>query len=677
MTPDPDAGRRAHEFLARRFCWAQLATAFASLLAVKVALVGHVVFSEGGTPSHFAKIFMCLGWDVVGAVVFAGLVSGAALPLGRRFGPRPAHVVAGLLQALHAFYLVVSYYVARALGSPFTKSVIDLAFVNTDAPASGAGSAVWSSIQQVATVSTIVFLVTATGVAVVLPLLLYRRPPRLSRAVRTVAAALAAAAVVFTVLVLPNIRNGEYLGVRIHTYGLERSHFLGLVASYATPPLRGLFARKRAAADPFCFSYASLAGPREVPANPLLRPGVPGADPARASAPRHTNLVFVILESTAAGQVEAEPTPMPFVHQLAARPGGLQFGRHYSHWPATMKSYFNLFCSEMPHPDYPPITYVNPAIPSTSISEALHDHGYRTGMFWSQDLAYDRQMRFFQHRKLDVVHDLKTMPGREGRWSYSWGIDDAVTLQASLRWVDETAASGKPFALFIATAAGHHPYLFPGAPEPRPGLKAERAAYLRALGYIDERIRELHDGLAARKLLDDTLVVVTSDHGEAFGEHPMDLTHGIYIYDQATHVPLFMFGPQLREVRGKVEFVTAHIDVAPTVLGLLDVPVPMSMKGRDLTRERASSLVIFKSRPPVAQIGLRDGDWKYIYTAETNTRELFDLGADPLEQVNVATTHADLCARFHAHLEAWDGHSRDLIENYASILGKSGRACRK
>jgi arylsulfatase A-like enzyme len=140
-------------------------------------------------------------------------------------------------------------------------------------------------------------------------------------------------------------------------------------------------------------------------------------------------------------------------------------------------------------------------------------------------------------------------------------------------------------------------------------------------------------------------------------------------------VPLVVSGPQLRGASRRVSTVTSHLDVAPTMLGLLSVPVPITMKGRDLSRDRAATLVPFKSRPPASQIGLRDGAFKYVHTGETGARELFDLSRDPGEKENLAASHAALIRQYDERLAGWEAHSATLIEGYASILKKHGHAC--
>jgi arylsulfatase A-like enzyme len=191
----------------------------------------------------------------------------------------------------------------------------------------------------------------------------------------------------------------------------------------------------------------------------------------------------------------------------------------------------------------------------------------------------------------------------------------------------------------------------------------DRSAYLRALRYIDDRMRELVAGLGP-----DTLLVMLADHGEGFGQHPGSRSHGAKIWQEAVHVPMVVIGPQLAEagVSGVVELNTSHIDVAPTILGLLGVPVPCTMRGRDLTTTSAPTIALFGGRAPGGQKGLIDGRWKYIRDS-SGADLLFDLTFDYAERDDLAAKQPEQVADFRARVADWEAFSARLIPNYAAL----------
>ena len=119
-------------------------------------------------------------------------------------------------------------------------------------------------------------------------------------------------------------------------------------------------------------------------------------------------------------------------------------------------------------------------------------------------------------------------------------------------------------------AAGHHPYEYPGSPSGR-WLDGDReaAAQRATLRFVDDRLRELLDGLRSQQLLDSTLVAIVSDHGPGSGRAGMGRIRDASIYEGSVHVPLVVSGPQLAGAGGAVTLPTGHIDLAPTLLGLL------------------------------------------------------------------------------------------------------------
>jgi len=466
--------------------------------------------------------------------------------------------------------------------------------------------------------------------------------------------------ILLSAVAVPGLANGVFA---IHTFGLERSPLTMLAASYARGPLRSFGRRDPAPADPFCFDLRSPVA-------------VDGANPLTRATPKKTNLLFVILESI--GTRSLASTPMPTLETLGAGPDSVRFDTHYAHWAQTMKAAFSIWCSELPHPDYPPETYVNPAIPCVSLTEALKSAGYDTALMTSADFAFDRQIRFLRHRQIDVMLDRNDMPGGEGAWENAWGIDERVTTRAVLDWIAKQRRQHpeQPFFATYNMAAGHHPYEFPGSPSGQwLDRDSENAAERATLRFVDDRLRDLIDGLARQQLTDSTLIAIVSDHGPGSGRAGMGRIRDASIYEGSVRVPFIIRGPQLAGVSGTVTLPTGHIDIAPTLLGLLGIDPPLTMKGRNLARESDGRIVILATRPPLSQVGVRAGPWKHVHWGESGVNELFDVASDPDERNDVSSSHRDLVDRLDGIERRWQAQSRNLIENYAAILAASGRRC--
>lgn len=172
-----------------------------------------------------------------------------------------------------------------------------------------------------------------------------------------------------------------------------------------------------------------------------------------------------------------------------------------------------------------------------------------------------------------------------------------------------------------------------------PSLEEARERYRVEVKRADAAIGQLLESLRRRGLHENTLIVITSDHGEALGEHGA-LGHVDSLYDELLHVPLLIrlpYGRMDKDLAASRESLVRHIDLAPTILeelGVDDLPDP---SGSSLF-EASSRTLLAETHPPEAHRALfcaRDEQYKLIFSPDTEEFELFRLGPDPLELDNV------------------------------------------
>lgn len=231
--------------------------------------------------------------------------------------------------------------------------------------------------------------------------------------------------------------------------------------------------------------------------------------------------------------------------------------------------------------------------------------------------------------------------------------DSEVVNGVAKGWLDEHA--DERFFLFLHYMDPHDPYFehpYNGVgiarvsmQEPEPEM-AERlqALYRGEIEYLDRNFGELLAELDAAGVYDDTVIVLTADHGEEFGEHG-GFWHGLTLYEEQIHVPLLVKwakggpGPE----QGATSGIARLIDVGPTILGAAGVEVPDTMQGIDLRTPFAARLE--KDRQVFAEENhegnvlwaLRTEDEKLIVANPGNprglpAREYFDISGDPLER---------------------------------------------
>ena len=172
-------------------------------------------------------------------------------------------------------------------------------------------------------------------------------------------------------------------------------------------------------------------------------------------------------------------------------------------------------------------------------------------------------------------------------------------------------------------------------------VSATGANYAAAVGASDAAIAKLIATLRAQKLCDDTLLVITADHGQSLGAHGEE-THGIFLYDETLHVPLLLKLPQSQKPRKRVQGRVGLIDVASTILEVAGAPVPSQMQGQSLLRSAKTDVdrpVYSRSDVPQRAFGWSALEsWragKYLFVRAPKP-ELYDLSADPGAKKNLA-----------------------------------------
>lgn len=158
--------------------------------------------------------------------------------------------------------------------------------------------------------------------------------------------------------------------------------------------------------------------------------------------------------------------------------------------------------------------------------------------------------------------------------------------------------------------------------------------YDNGVRQADAIIADLFEALEARGQLRNSLVVITSDHGEGLGERPRNgFGHGWWLYEEFLRIPLLLYGAD-DVVSGDLDFAT-QIDAAPTIVDWLGLPAPASWEGRSLLRSATSpySLHLLPGWPYEAVVYREEGrHWKLL--RQDGREELYELVSDPGERRN-------------------------------------------
>jgi len=383
--------------------------------------------------------------------------------------------------------------------------------------------------------------------------------------------------------------------------------------------------------------------------------------PVLPAATRPQNVIVVVLESVGVeylGLYGAPYATTPHLERLVER-GGIVFDNVYAHAPSSPKGLIALSAAVYPRLDWKLITRDSPSFDVPTLAQALGRMGYRSCYLHSGYWSWKDRDRFLRERSAEIL-DADGIPQPK---VFSWGISDRELFRAGLQWIDQ--APQQPFHLLFWTIETHHPYVFSGRQHDFGVDDPELGRYLNAIRSIDETIAWLVAELQTRGLDRDTLIAITGDHGEAFGQHGQRV-HSFGVYEENVHVPLVLLHPSLKELPRRDGRVAQQIDIPATVAGLLGCRRPASWQGRHLLDEGPSQRAYFYSLGNEVLIGLRDGDLKYHYHVSSGFEELFDLSIDPNEQHNLASQHADKCVLYRRKVTGLANYQRQFLAEHGS-----------
>jgi len=362
------------------------------------------------------------------------------------------------------------------------------------------------------------------------------------------------------------------------------------------------------------------------------------------------NVVLVVLESTAAEYLAfhgASDDPMP--HLTAMAGDAVVFESAYTAYPESIKNLFALLCARAPAFDVPAERHA--AAGCRSLPTQVAEAGYRTALFHSGRFAYLGMQAVVDRQGFHTAEDAGAIGGNV---QSSFGVDEPATVARMIAWIDRLE-SGRRFFMTYLPAAGHHPY---ASPEPGPFEgPTEFAAYKNALFDADRALGAFIRALRERGMLERTLFVFLGDHGEAFGQHPGNLGHSLFLYEENVRVPLVIAAPGAPVSPTRVARVASAVDVAPTILDLLGLAVSPAHDGVSLLLPR-ERMALFHTDYAVGWLGLRDRCWKAIVQVETRRTELYDVCRDPHETTDVSGDNGDLAAAYRDRLERWAAATR-------------------
>jgi arylsulfatase A-like enzyme len=359
---------------------------------------------------------------------------------------------------------------------------------------------------------------------------------------------------------------------------------------------------------------------------------------------RPMNVLMVVMESVGVRRLELYGAPYhdsPNLIRLASH--GMLFDRIYLAQPMSSSAMAALFCSIYPDHDWFTITRREPGLRISGLPAVLAQQGYRTAYMHSGTLEYDSDGEFLRR------HGFKDVIGESQ--DYDSPMDGELVPKA-IDWIKQD--SSKPFFLALWTMDTHHPYVSPGIRDYHVG-DPDLNRYLNGIYATDDMIGRLEQALERMHLADNTLLVVTGDHGEAFREHGQQI-HGFSVHEEEVHVPVLIVNPRLFPHQIVNRTMGRQIDLAPTLLAMLGYHEPGEWQGMNLLSGRGPARAYLFATWGDFTLGLIEGNTKYIFDFDRGAgSEVYDLANDPAEQHNLAQQPgmAPRVQRARIRVEGW------------------------
>lgn len=382
------------------------------------------------------------------------------------------------------------------------------------------------------------------------------------------------------------------------------------------------------------------------------------------------NVILITVDTLRADHLEPygyTQIRTPYINRLAHR--GAVFEHAVASSPLTLPSHASILTGTFPfyHGVQDNVGFIL-SEDQITLAEVLSESGFATGAFvgsfvldprFGLDQGFDTYLADFQLTGMEVI-----APG------YIQKKAEEV-MEFATRWMEEQISVGRPFFSWIHLYDPHAPY---NPPSEFSALYPDRL-YDGEIAYVDSVLESLGKFLSESKIEEKTMLVLTSDHGESLGEHG-EKTHGYFIYEATQHVPLIWVTPNGSLAGKKIADTVRLVDIAPTVLQLLDIEVPPAMQGSGLTplllgEKQGPRVAYAETHYPRLRFGWSElraiyrFPYKYI---EAPKPELYDLDQDPGETNNLLRTHSTLARSLHDELmELVNNQSRQSSQHLAGV----------
>ena len=326
--------------------------------------------------------------------------------------------------------------------------------------------------------------------------------------------------------------------------------------------------------------------------------------------------------------------------------------------------------------------FFNLNFPRVFIWDVLKENNYSTAYISSQDDDWANMIRYYNKDTLDVYN----FSLADGIYDYGSGNAkkdyDEKTVESVINWINQTSG---PFFLYTNLQANHYPYSYPEnnsvfIPDnvslmtsyfdiAKEDYTASLNRFDNALFYTDKQIGKLMEFLENKSLLDNSIIILSADHGEILERRHGYLRHGFGVYEEEVRIPLMIYFPDVsaRVVDGKIR----RLDVVPSVLNISGFKSSEEFQGKIMRKNQ--DIFLFAQNQNF-KMGLIRGDIKYMMNWISFIPEAYNLTEDPFELNNLIKNKKDerfYYLRYGIVLKKWYDCQVDYYskEDWDEVIG--------
>ena len=295
------------------------------------------------------------------------------------------------------------------------------------------------------------------------------------------------------------------------------------------------------------------------------------------------NVILIVLESLRSYETissEKHDSLTPNLNKMAKK--GVYFKNFYSTNRVTVKSETAMLCGLLDTQKDAPLSVFHEGLDAQCLPKILASHGYHTQWIHGYTTEFFNRGKFLPSVGVKELYGIESFEtdGYDIEQNIGWGVPDTQLFEKALTKLEQ----GKtPFFAEVLTLTNHQPFDWDYYDIEFPDELAKPSKdvyenYKKGIYYTDYALGQFWEKFQSSDLRENTILVITADHGVPF--FPSDMHSGRKQFDTLFKMPLLIIGPEIEAATDNIR--SSHLDIAPTILSLLNIREPVSFLGRPL-----------------------------------------------------------------------------------------------